>query len=52
MLQKMLLVSYRDIPNKFETVQKNMEYMWCAARLGAICVILKTWKTPMDECYF
>ena len=24
--------------------------MWCVARFGTICTILKTWKTPMEEC--
>ena len=32
-------------------VLKNI-HMWCFARFGAICTILKTWKTPMEECYF
>ena len=27
-------------------------YMWCFARLGTICIIQKTWKAPMAECYF
>ena len=27
-------------------------YMWCFARLGTICIIQKTWKAPMKECYF
>ena len=27
-------------------------YMWCVARFGIICTILKMWKTPMEECYF
>ena len=26
--------------------------MWCFVRFGTICTILKTWKTPMEECYF
>ena len=26
--------------------------MWCNAQFGTICTILKTWKTPMKECYF
>ena len=26
--------------------------MWCFARFGIICTILKTWKTPMEECHF
>ena len=27
-------------------------YMWCVSRYGTICAIWKTWKTPMEECYF
>ena len=26
--------------------------MRCFARFGTICTIYKTWKTPMEECYF
>ena len=26
--------------------------MWCVARFRTMCTILKTWKTPMEECYF
>ena len=26
--------------------------MWCVARFSTMCTILKTWKTPMEECYF
>ena len=25
--------------------------MWCFTRFVTICTILKTWKTPMEECY-
>ena len=28
------------------------QYLWCVARFGTICTILKTWKTPMEECWF
>ena len=27
-------------------------YMCCFALFDTICIILKTWKTPMEECYF
>ena len=27
-------------------------YMWCVARFRIICIIQKTWKTPMEECCF
>ena len=30
----------------------NVEYIWCFARFGTSCTILKTWNTPMEECYF
>ena len=26
-------------------------HMWCVARFSTICTILKTWKTPVEECY-
>ena len=26
--------------------------MWCFARFCTIRTIYKTWKTPMEECYF
>ena len=28
----------------------SAENMWCVARFGTISIILKTWKTPMEEC--
>ena len=27
-------------------------HMWCSARFSTICTIWKTWKIPMEECYF
>ena len=27
-------------------------HLWCFARFGNICKILKTWKTTKEECYF
>ena len=32
------------------TFWNKNKYMWCIARFGTICTILKTWKTPMEEC--
>ena len=29
-----------------------MSKLWYFARFGTICIILKTWKTLMAECYF
>ena len=29
----------------------NTEHMWCVARFGTICMIWKTWKTSMEDCY-
>ena len=26
--------------------------LWCFALFGTICAILKTWETPIKECYF
>ena len=25
-------------------------FMWCVEQFGAICTILKKWKTPVEEC--
>ena len=30
----------------------TLSYMRRFARFGTICTILKTWKSPMEECYF
>ena len=39
LLQKMTVIIKCDVTN-----------MWCVARFDSICTILKTWKTPMEEC--
>ena len=32
--------------------QTEMCDVWCVARVGVICTILKTCKTSMEECFF
>ena len=40
-----------EMLNKFlECVSEKEVSLWCVARFGNICTILKTWKTPMEEC--
>ena len=34
---------------KFSFRSLLAESMWCFARFGTICTILKTWKTPIEE---
>ena len=37
-------LSYIKLPKRI--------YKWRFAPFGTICKILKTWKTPLEECYF
>ena len=55
---KFVLILYKAFVNCYEN-RINGQYqaliapnMWCFARFGTICRILKTWKTPMEECHF
>ena len=32
--------------------RKDSYDMWCFARIGTICTILKAWKTPMESVTF
>ena len=41
-------LSFRQMPN---CEQKYYGKMWCVARFGTICTILKRWKTPIEECF-
>ena len=40
------------IANCLPIMRDQYANMRCFARLGTICTIQKTWKTPMDEWYF
>ena len=35
-----------------KTEIEDAGYMWCFAQFGTICTIWKTWKAPVEECYF
>ena len=38
--------------NLIEFFHETHRHMWRFVGFGSICAILKTWKTPMEECYF
>ena len=45
-------ITRNGLVNSFIEFLKTFQSMWCVARFGTICTILKTWKTRMEECQF
>ena len=41
---------YTNFYTKAKTRTFPHQYTRCVARFGTVCTILKTWKTPMEEC--
>ena len=41
-----------SIENIFCICMEMCFYILCFAQFGTICTVWKTWKTPMEECYF
>ena len=51
--QKRVVWEAKHKPCMFGIIIRScLSSMWYVARLGTICTILKTWKTPMEEFYF
>ena len=53
---KDILKAFEDFKNNQKSVSSNIFFicksicMWCVARFGTVCTILKTWNTSMGEC--
>ena len=49
-----LLLPYFQMNLAVQSVMKTIcgNYLRCVRKFSSICTIKKTWKTPMEECYF